>query len=534
MSKKLKALPFLMFVFIAFAQAQVEAPVEIMWGEEYKEPRNSALAEFVGEDEEGFYALRLGTGSGIFTKEGKIIVERYNKKMRLVKSNEIKLRYKKKDLNFEELRLINGKLVLFSSYQNRKKKTHYLFAQTLGKKTLQPKNDLRVIEEIPIRSQFQEGTFDIEFSKDSSAVLIFSQLPYQSRASEKYKIQVLNKDLETAWTKDIELPYTDEKFSIENYRISNTGDVYVLGIIYNDTYRRRRQGKPNYKYTLLTYSQNDNLQPEYEISLGDKFITDLTFRIQRNGDPVCAGFFSDRSSYTVRGTYFFKINSDTGEIYDSNSKEFEFDFLTELMSERGKKRAARAEEEGDEKRQAELYEYKLDELIIRSDGGAVLIAEQFYIQTLNNSYRDLSTGAWRYRSENRYYYNDIIVVNINPDGSVAWATHVPKRQVTVNDGGYFSSYVMAVTGKAIYLVFNDNGKNFNRDEDDKIYSYNGSRSVVTLAEIRPDGSVLKYPLFSNREEGIITRPKVCKQTGRYEMVIYGERSRSYKFARVRL
>ncbi len=528
----MRFLLILLFSFSSFLLFAQRGPVDVNWGKEYKEPRNSILTEFIGKDATGFYALRQGVGEGLLSKEGSIFIERYNKKMNLIISNEVKLSYKNKDLTYEGIELVGDDLLLFTSFKNRKKKIHYIFSQTISKKSLKPRADFQILTQMPTKNQFISSAFSLEFSRDSTKMLVFSQLPNQNRTPEKYQITVLNQEMETLWEKNIQLPYDAEKFSINEYRVDNEGNVFVLGKVYKEGTRNVKRGKPNYQYTLLTYSNNGSLAPEYKIDLEDKFITDLTFRIQKNGDPVCAGFYSDNNSYSVRGTYFFKIDKKTGDVYNINLKEFSFEFLTELMNERRKKRAEKIEKQGDERRQIELNQYSLDRLVLRTDGGAVLVAEQYYVTTQNDRFRD-ARGFWQYRSTMTYHYNNIIVVNINPSGEIDWASHVPKRQITTSDGGYFSSYALAVTNKAIYMVFNDNGKNFDKDkEKHKIHSYNGSRSVVTLAEVKPNGTVTKFPLFNNKEEGIITRPKVCRQTDSDEIVIYGEKNRRYKFASV--
>ena len=51
-------------------------------------------------------------------------------------------------------------------------------------------------------------------------------------------------------------------------------------------------------------------------------------------------------------------------------------------------------------------------------------------------------------------------------------------------------------------------------------------SIIALAELHRDGTVKTYPLDSNRDANIITRPKVCKQVGLREMIIYGELGRN--------
>ena len=115
------------------------------------------------------------------------------------------------------------------------------------------------------------------------------------------------------------------------------------------------------------------------------------------------------------------------------------------MTEKKKEKAKIAEERNDNRRSAELYNYSLDELILRSDGGAVLVAEQFYVQEerYNDNpfgyggfgygyypYNPYSYSRYRnnYQTDYYYNYNDIIVVNIRPTGEIEWASRIPKKQ----------------------------------------------------------------------------------------------------------
>ena len=126
------------------------------------------------------------------------------------------------------------------------------------------------------------------------------------------------------------------------------------------------------------------------------------------------------------------------------------------------------------------------------------------------------------------------MVNIRPNGEIQWASRIPKRQETVNDGGYYSSYAMAIVRDKICFVYNENGKNFGAKKNNRRYQYNGSNSILALTEVGMDGSVTTYPLASNKEQGIITRPKVSKQIGKREMVIFGERGKRFKFGALEL
>lgn len=511
-----------------YGQQFKELPAKLVWGKEIREPSGTFTSKIVGTDASGFYTLRQKTQVSSSVNNPKIYVEYYSNRMTLRKSKEISLKYKNKKREFENLLKVGDQLFLITSFNNQKQEKNYLFVQTINEKNLQARDDLRKIAEIPTKNAFKIGSYGFHLSRDSSRILVYNKLPYKKGTPERFALQVFDQSFNELWRKDIALPYNDERFSLEEYRVDRDGNVYLLGVIFQDRIRVRRNGRPTYQYVVLAYTQSGEDVEEYKVQLEDKFITDLTFRVANNGDLVCSGFYSERGTYSIKGTYFFRLNAQTKEIYNQNYKAFGFDFLTEYKTDRQKDRLRRAEERGNRKREPELYRFSLDELVLRSDGGAVLIAEQYYVYTV--SYRDYYSYYNTSLQYDYYYnYNDIIVVNIRPSGEIEWTCRIPKRQETYNDGGYFSSYAMSIVRDKMFFVYNDNGRNFDPGSE-RLYNFNGRNSVIALTEVNRDGSAHTYPLYNNRDAEIITRPKICKQIGRKEMLVYGERGRSYRFA----
>lgn len=512
---------FLFYTLSTWAQP-ANVPARISWGEELKEPPGTLITKIIDVNTSGFYVLRQKSEGSLTHEEA--YVEYYDSNMKLGRSQELDLKYKGKRRDFEDVIKIGGQLYLFTSFNNQAQKKNYLFYQKLSPR-LQPSKDLVKIAEIGARNKDKEGAFNLVLSRDSSRVLLYNQLPNNKRDPERFALRVFDNQLQETWSQDITLPYSDQQFSVEDYRIDNDGNVYIMGVLYIDGVRERRRGRPNYQYIILAYTRDGGDAQEYRIELGEKFITDLAFRVADDKRLVFAGFYSEKGTYSIKGTCFFRVDPQTKEIQNVNLKEFDFQFRTEFLSDGETQRAARAEAAGDVGRQPELYRFSLDELILRSDGGAVLVAEQYYVY--ERVYR-LWDGTLRY--DYYYNYNDIIVVNIRPDGSIEWATRIPKRQETYNDGGYFSSYAMSIVRDRLYFIFNDNRRNFENDGNNRLYNFNGRNSVVALAELYKDGQLRLYPLFLNRDADTITRPKICKQIGSRRMIVYGERGRSYRFA----
>ena len=551
-NKKIYGFLFLSLIAFNGLLAQLaEKPANIAWSNPYSEPPKSVLTKIVHTDANGFYGLRLQS-AGVAAGKADVFMEYYEKEeMKLKKSATLDLKFKNKTRDFEDVLMMKGKKMYFlTSFNNQAKKKNYLFAQSINLKNLRPSSKLNKISEVSTKNIYQEGGFRSHISKDTSKILIYSMLPKKKKEPEQFSLQVFDQDFNALWSKEITLPFNDKNFSVEEYRVDNQGNVYMLGIVYEDPSKLGKGGRSTYQYALLAYRNNGENVEEYKVDLGDKFITDLTYRVARNGDLVFSGFYSDKNQNSVKGTYFFRLNPTTKEISNKNLKAFDFKFVTQYLTANKVEKAKKADRKGDKKKAPELYQYSLDELILRSDGGAVLIAEQIFVEERydNNNFAGRGFGTSRFgfnngfnrfnrfnnngfRDQINYYnYNDIIVVNIKPTGEIEWTARIPKQQVTTDDLGYFSSYAMSIVKDKFHFVFNDNPKNYDpKDKSNKLYNYNGRNSVITLATVDRNGGVEINPIFSNRQAGITTRPKICKQIGRDEMLIYGERGRKYRF-----
>ncbi len=525
--KKACLLSIFSVFFLPFLSAQdPSGGARLNWGDTYKEPVGSFISKVAGIAPDGFYVVREKEQTMFSGEPSKVYLEFYNKLMDLSKTREIDLRYKGKKRALEDILYIKGELFLLTSFNNLGQQKNYLFVQRIRPDKLTVDTKLTKIAEVASRNEYTKGVYDFHISRDSSKILVYGNPANLKSRPESFEFQVFDHAFQPIWERKVKLPYPDQNFEIAEYQVDNEGNVYLLGILYEDSQQRtRRRGKPAYRYVVLACRKDSDQFTEYQIGLGDQFITDLTFRIDNSGQLICSGFYSDRGTYSIKGTYFFRIDPVTKVMSKQSIKPFDFEFVTEYYSNTQRQRAQNAGASGNTRREPELFEYNLDHLILRSDGGALLVAEQYFIE----QYTEYNFNG-TFRINYVYNYNDVIVVNIRPDGEIEWATRIPKRQETINDNGYFSSYAMATVQDKLYFIFNDNPKNFDDRRRQQVREFNGMNSVAALTEVRQDGSLSTTPLFQNRDAGTLTRPKFCLQSGRREMIIYGERNRTYRFA----
>lgn len=517
---KTSFLPALLILFKLTIALGQDFDLKVKWGQEFKTPR-STLNDVVGHDATGFYAVH-----NRFRAFGKVeySLQHFDKSMNPGQVADLDIESGKRSGKITNLLHLKGKLLLFYSLDDAKAKVNSLFMDEIDKQTLQPKGVAKKIGEIDYagKSKRNRGSFQYRVSRDSSKILLLYSLPYTEGQPEKFGFTVFDQQLNLIWTKDITMPYRDELYDFESFRVDNNGNAYLLGLVYKEKRREKRKGLPNYSYEILACRDNGNTVKQYPVSLDDRFLTDMQIEILDNQNIICAGFYSEKGKVSIRGTYFLRVDAASSAIVHKSFKEFGIDFITQNMSNREQRKAKRQEE-------PELFEFDLDKLLIGKDGSAILIGEQYYVQAVTNTMR-MAGGGMTTQTTYHYYYNDIILVKFSATGEILWTQKVPKTQHTANDGGFYSSYCLVISKGRICFVFNDNPKNLEADETEKAKNYNPRKSVVVLVSVDQAGNLTKQPVFNALDAEVIVRPKACKQISNGEVILYGQRKKTQQFA----
>ncbi len=486
----------------------------IYWGKSRQIPKKSNIGKILGTDNFGLYTLR-------FQKKGwgksYAYLERYDRSLSLEFSSEMVLpNAKGQELTYEELFYLGNQFLMFSSFYDKERGVNYAYAHRVNRKGEVDKESL-LVDSIKSVNNRKIGSFDFVISKDSSKILVYHNEPFSKGVPEKFSYIVLNRNLQVIWAKKIELPYKEENYMITDYQIDNAGNVYQLGKVIKEKENKQKR-YPSFKYVILAYFFKSDLMKEYEIDLGPKYISEITFKNDKNNNLVCAGFYSNSSSLDIFGTFYLRIDANTKLVTAKGTKDFDKKLLMKFMSSRKADKGK------------ELSSFKLRDLVLRDDGGAVLLAEQYYLEVV----RTLDPNYNTERRTDYYHYNEIVVININPDASIAWSNVIPKRQTSINDGGYYLSYAMAIVRSNIYIVYNDDTRNIGVYSSRNLFPLNRTRrAMVTLVSIEKNGEFSKSQLFDAKDQKTILRPKISEQLNQTQLLIYGERGNSYLFGSIK-
>jgi len=507
---------FFVFLFLNISLFSIAQKPVVTWGEEEKQPPRTYIKKIICEINGTIYSYRT---SGESLKRNTHILETYNSENLNLLNRSFFPLLTDADALVEDIQYIGNNIVLFYSIID-KANNRTAYAQLLSLQC-EKKGEAIALDKLSFSRKKNIGTFDFVLSADSSKILLYRNEPFEKYANEKFSYSVFDKQFNLLWSKEIQLPYTDKYFEISEYRIDNNGNVFMLATIYPDKNKGEKaiKGLPNNKHIIFAYYYAENELTEFEVTLAGKFISDITFRLNKKNDVVVGGFYSNSDLYTINGTFYMLIDDESRDVKTTNIKSFDRDFMLNFLSEK-KTDKGRG-----------LSNVYFDHFVLRDDGGAVLLGEQYYMENVCIS--DMRTG--NLICSYHFYYNDIIAVNVDSNGTITWAQRIPKFQHTINDNGFYSSYSLAAVNNNLHFIFNDNPKNIEliKTKPDRLRAMTGAQGAVTmLCSINEKGEMVRQPLFTAKGGNVILRPKVFKQINPKELIIFAQRGKKYKLGKL--
>ena len=329
---------------------------------------------------------------------------------------------KRHEYNKGEIFSTKEGFILFSTFYN-KNDEHICYANKLdfnGNYVAKPIQ----LDIINAKSKRKKGVFNFVFSNDSTKFAIVADPGFEKYSDEKYKISLYDAKCNFLKAVEITLPYKDKNFTLQNFDVTNEGDVYMLARIDRDKkeLKNLKDEETEYYFQLIKISPLKNGQiKQFDIKLPEKYIESISFITDKFSNIQCLGFYNDmvrrrKANNGINGFFYFKVNNETGQLQNTQTKEFSAQLVEQLENKR------RAQKERGLNSSFEL-KFFLD----REDGGLIVVAEEDFIQT--------QTYCTQNGCRTVYYYhnNEILIINIEPGGQISNITPIVKYQTTMND-----------------------------------------------------------------------------------------------------
>lgn len=258
---------------------------------------------------------------------------------------------------------------------------------------------------------------------------------------------------------------------------------------------------------LMSLAPDAGGQQISELNMDGLYASGTYMELDNNTNRIyIGGFYSDKKNGNLYGVLYTYYDVVQGTFVNKKTIPF-----TESM----------ANATGYRNKSKAFNDFRAKQLIIKNDGGFVLIAENFYITTRNGYNPGFGYYSWYYQSVStsirEYHYEDILALSYDGNGNNEWCKFIRKNQYSQEDGGIFSSYALVNAGGALGFLFND---------------FNSSRSRLELATIDGAGTVDHHSINTLGNKDPDWLPRSGMQVGAKEMIVPCLRKQQICFAKV--
>lgn len=294
-------------------------------------------------------------------------------------------------------------------------------------------------------------------------------------------------------------------FNAGNYPETGEGLLHNDGTFYLPTYTPTGSRSYADQLYLLVLPQTERKFTPKELPLDNMYAAGTYMKLDNANDKIyIAGFYSDKKGGLYEGVLYTYYNLKTGSYEKVKLMSFDGN---EGAIEKTKKKA--------------LSDFQVRNLIVKNDGGFLLIAEDFFVTNRSSYQPGFGYYSFYYptmgASVREYNYRDIMAMSYDGEGNGQWRSFIRKDQYSQEDGGMFSSFAMINTGGALGFMFND---------------FNTVRSKIQLATLDADGKVAMQSLGAANGNDADWMPRQAKQVASRELIVPCLRKRQICFAKI--
>jgi hypothetical protein len=340
-------------------------------------------------------------------------------------------------------------------------------------------------------NQYFNPRFLYSRSEDRSKILLF-------RGDKDSEMDVFSYDLRLdslLWDSKLRFKNVYLKRDFRKMVVSNAGDMYMV-------LENNRLLKKNFFELFHIRGATSDLYKK-KIELEDNTAVDIFTEYDNMNDRlVISGLYADKNLSRANGIFFAPVD------WSEEDQEMQYvTFSTELLEDVYGKQVGKNKG---------LTNFNIQHMILREDGGVVIIAEmnkEFSRRSNVPIRRDYMKTGWV-----DYYYEDLLVYSIHPNGDEHWNTVLKKRQYSQDDDAVYSSFFLFKTQQDLRLLYNDEIRQEN---------------TVSEYVVKGNGKNERNSVFSTDYQRLRLRFKEGVQIAYNECIVPSERNNRLNLVRIR-
>jgi hypothetical protein len=427
-----------------------------------------------------------------------------------VYDNDMKLKERVK-LDFIPDRTFNVDFVAYPDfsyiiYQFQKRSVVYCMAAKIdgnGKKIGEP-----VELDTTSLSVFADNKiYNTIFSEDKKQIVIYKI----QKKNEKFNFTTLlfNTSLELQRKSRWVVPYEERRDVYNDFFVDNDGN-FVFAKSEKASARDLLS-----KVFIITKAPMSDTFSSTSVNLNNLYLDEVKLKVDNiNKRLVLNSFYYAQKRGNIEGLFIGIWDRQVDSLIVQNTIKFN-DTLRRQAKVNGTARIA-------------FNDFFIKNIILKKDGGFLLTGEDYYTQSRStpwnrydflNNYSSLSSynyylyspaGYW-YRprgwygnnSQTRYYYDNIVVMDISKAGNLQWANILHKSQFD-DETDNFLSYQIMNTGDELHFLFNELERR---------------NQLIADQSITWDGRLKRNPTLKSLDKGYEFMPKFAKQVSGKQIIV---------------
>lgn len=352
----------------------------------------------------------------------------------------------------------------------------------------------------PLKGYSDEGDYVVETNtRQTHFVILYSEKAGKDR--RKVQMHILNDTLAELNNHVFGLEFQDDDFDLENVCIDTTGSCFILLSGINPNMEKATPERIGiHIYGVL----KDGKEIHQYMNFHDTYVSSPKMNIDEyNNALIVSGLYSLNSVNESMGILDYALDLKTGEKKYHQFVPYTIEFVTEILDEKAAKNGEEAKD------------FKLKYLIPRTDGGYILMGEEFSVAQQSHTY--YVNGIAQMTSRSVYNYGKIFILSIDSNGQSEWFKVINKVQSSIDDLGYYSSYTVFVLPSEIHLLFNDKVR--------------GSGGVMNYT-LNNSGELKGNMLFGNNGPYVAIAPGEAKQLDARTILIPTAKDRKFAFVKL--
>lgn len=339
------------------------------------------------------------------------------------------------------------------------------------------------------------------FSDDKERIMVF-KINNRNRNNFLFTTMLFDASLNLQAKHNMTIPMEERNDYFTDFLLDNEG-----GMVFGKYTRKGNDYITNLQVvTKATYARDFSI---LDLETGDRILDEVRVKVDNiNKRYLFSAFFYKQRRGNIEGLFTVVYDKNTASV----AKKVSATFSDEL----------RAQAKGpDANLKLAFNDFFIRNMIMRRDGGFLLIAESMYTTSRGSAFNRWNYMGWnnpwmnpmnyyyspfyspwnspwnRYGSgqATRYHAENILVISFDGNGNIEWSNVIPKSQFDDEGDALISHYIMN-TGAELHFLFNQ---------------YERRTLLLSDQSIGPDGKITRYPTLKNLDRGYEFMPRFGKQ-----------------------